>query len=416
MEESPILERMIGEGWHLMTQVLFCPESNMIYDSVGSHEPTLRFQHLPLVDEIAANVPNPAGWGTGMEDCMLNAGSAVEVAIFMARQRPELREEACAFARNILLGMRDCAEVHGVPGYVVRGISWRDGKSCYINSSRDQFTLFVYGVSRWMHCEFATEEDRQLCRRLLVEVGEYCLTHLQEENNCNLLRLDGGRALVSDMINVAPHEAMRLPMLYLGAYDASKDPRFLEAYRKSRVYGLKRTAEMRREYNWWNLELEQMQVSLRFCWDLDPDEESRQELLRLMQQVADFTWERFPEQEDWILGASGSFSQVSRRWNDAKMFLRWETAGAGKSALYDGRLYLKTEELPAFYEPFCMVRAIGNLTLALALTPQWQVPAGFPLRFQRCMAKCDWTTHTSGGVVNFLHGAVMLKEAMKNSQ
>ena len=30
---------------------------------------------LPSPEEVAANFPNPCGWSTGMEDCMLNAGS-----------------------------------------------------------------------------------------------------------------------------------------------------------------------------------------------------------------------------------------------------------------------------------------------------------------------------------------------------
>ncbi|MDD3154387.1 MAG: hypothetical protein PHS41_05920 [Victivallaceae bacterium] len=211
------------------------------------------------------------------------------------------------------------------------------------------------------------------------------------------------------MIHVAPHEALRLPMIYLAAFDATKEPRFLAAYEKFVADGLRRTAEMRREYNWWNLELVQMQISLRLCFDLDPDEGRKQTCLRLMRQVADFSLERFPEQENWILGSSQSFSQVSRRWAKNLQTFRPETLRENSSVLYEGKLYLKCLEPDEFMIPFCMVRAIGNLAVAIALCPDRELPAGFLVRFDRCMDKCDWTTHTSGGCVNYLHGAYLLR-------
>ena len=109
-------KKLPEDAWFLLTKRLFCEKTSLVYDSLSSLRPEKRFEHLPFPEEIVRHVPNPAGWGTGMEDCMLNAGSVLEICILRARVELE-QQETLSFARRILDGMEACATVHGRPGF-----------------------------------------------------------------------------------------------------------------------------------------------------------------------------------------------------------------------------------------------------------------------------------------------------------
>ena len=64
-------------AWKGIREQLFDPRTNLFYDYTTSHDRAQKFRYLPAPEEVAADFPNPCGWGTGMEDCMLNAGSAL---------------------------------------------------------------------------------------------------------------------------------------------------------------------------------------------------------------------------------------------------------------------------------------------------------------------------------------------------
>ena len=120
-------------AWRQIHDILFHPGTGMVYDYVTSHDPNHRFDHLPSPEEIAAGFPNPCGWSTGMEDCALNGGILLDLMRFRGW-------ENSVFAAKIAEGVIRCGTVHGQDGFIARGISPHDGKSCYSNSSRDQFT------------------------------------------------------------------------------------------------------------------------------------------------------------------------------------------------------------------------------------------------------------------------------------
>ena len=111
-------KKLPEDAWFLLTKRLFCEKTSLVYDSLSSLRPEKRFEHLPFPEEIVRHVPNPAGWGTGMEDCMLNAGSVLEICILRARVELEQQQETLAFARRILDGMEACATVHGRPEFL----------------------------------------------------------------------------------------------------------------------------------------------------------------------------------------------------------------------------------------------------------------------------------------------------------
>ncbi len=180
-------------------EVLFHPETELIYDYATSRDPVHRFDHLPAPEEVAADFPNPCGWSTGMEDSMLNAGSMLDV-LRLEREDGDSPETAPAFACRLLHGIHRCATVHGHPGFVARSITPRDGKSCYSNSSRDQFTLAVYGVWRFLRAfPDAPSAEIQRARELLHSIACYCEHTVTAGHEYDLGRLDGGRAIVSKM-------------------------------------------------------------------------------------------------------------------------------------------------------------------------------------------------------------------------
>lgn len=406
--------RQLDNAWFLLEKKLFCEETDLVYDSLSSHDHKHRFDHLPFPEEIVRHVPNPAGWGTGMEDCMLNSGSVIEACILRARHEPEHRTAAIAFARRVIDGMEACATIHGTPGFVARGITWRDKHSCYINSSRDQFTLFVYGLWRFFHCEFADENDRTRIRRLLIAIAAYCERTVRPENENNLLRLDGKPGMVSQMIGIAPHEEFRLPMFYLAAWDVSREEQYLRLYEHHATNALDVTLNMNPQKHWWNLELVQMQISLAVAMKSDPDPKRRGKIRHAMRLTAELSELNFYREEPKMLQFTGSWSQVAVPWYHAwKMTLRPESIHENAPSLYHGLLYLKPWEHEAFMNAFEIMRAIGNLAVGVALCPEYCPAHDFSSRFLRAAEIPEYVNHTSAGVCNILHGYYLLKYGAK---
>ena len=105
------LAKSMNNAWDNVWNRLFSDKTNLFYDFVSSYDYEHRFDHLPTDDEITAQIPNPCGWGTGMEDSMLNAGPILDVIIMRYEQSEEayLRE----LADKVFKGMELCATVHG---------------------------------------------------------------------------------------------------------------------------------------------------------------------------------------------------------------------------------------------------------------------------------------------------------------
>lgn len=403
------VQQKIDDAWRQLRTRLFCEKTGMVYDSLSSLDPEHRFDHLPYPEEIAGHVPNPAGWGTGMEDSMLNAGSVLEACILRARLEPEHRDEALEFARRIIDGMETCATIHGMRGFVARSVSPRDGKSCYINSSRDQFTLFVYGLWRFFCCEFASGDERDRIAGLLADVAAYTERAVRPENENNLLRLDGKPALVSQMLQIEPHEAFRLPMFYLAAWDATGDRHWYELYCRYASHALEETLAMDQRKGWWNLQLVQMQISLAVAAVVDDDPSRQEQIRKAMRITARLSERHFASEEAKILAFHGNWQTTALPWHQAwKMTLREDSLTPEGPALYHGRMYLKPWERQEFMDAFEVMRAIGNLAIGVALDSDYAPAADFRARFDHAASIPDYLNHTSGGICNILHGYYLL--------
>ena len=346
--------------WRYLREELFCPETNLFYDCRTSRDPVLRFEFLPTAEEIAADFPNPCGWSTGMEDCMLNAGSILDTLAL----ENEAGDGDPAFAGRVLDGIFRCTTVHGRPGFVVRGLSPRDGKSCYSNSSRDQFSLAVYGTWRYLRAfPEASDSDRERARFILRSVAEFCEQRITPENDFDLGRLDGGRALVSKLWNCAAHEALRLPMIYAAAFEATSEDRWLVLARRYAAQGteMKRTAGM----------------GLR-------------EFRRILAGAEAF---------------SGDWGGLYGNWRLRPMMLTAQTLSAhGHSAVFGGKTYLNPIPEPACAQPNALLRGFGNALITIYSDDDTTLGEEERARFARVLERIDFSRCSGSGPVQLLHG------------
>ena len=236
------------KAWKSVMKRFFLPKTSLLYDyRTGEGEEGL-IGHLPTPEEIKAMKPCPTGWTAGMEDSVLNGTSLANAGILKWEKtcRNEVREDV----RKLITGLLACAKVSGVPGFLARSISPVDGKSFFPDSSRDQYTQFVFTLWRFCRSDLSTFWDmkdlRKECVEQLKNVAAYAEKCVCEKNGWRLLRTDGERGYVSQMWTGTPdvlddeeslrhsfggisvHEALRLPMFYAAAYDVTKDPHWRE--------------------------------------------------------------------------------------------------------------------------------------------------------------------------------------------
>lgn len=271
----------INASWAYVQQKLFSEKNGMIHDHVVAG----REQDLPTVKEIQSIFPNPCGYSTGMEDGMINGATMLDACLLRYVQEPT--EKIADFARQIVRGQLSCACAANSEGFLPRGISIEDQKSHYPDSSRDQYTMFAFGMHRYVRSSLCTAAERTQIARIGVSIARRAEQNVIPEYGYDMLTDEGRPSLVTVMWgdSLGNHEYLRLPMLYLFAYEISRDLHWLEKYRALRAEAYKKSLPMG-EY-WALYTLQQMQASIRLCYDADPDTEWQRRYLRLMHEVAD---------------------------------------------------------------------------------------------------------------------------------
>ena len=69
----------ISKAERFIADRFFCNDTGLIYDFLVDDGNA--WHHLPSPEDIKKQNPNPCGWGVGMEDSMLNAGSVMDALI-----------------------------------------------------------------------------------------------------------------------------------------------------------------------------------------------------------------------------------------------------------------------------------------------------------------------------------------------
>jgi hypothetical protein len=180
--------------------------------------------------------------------------------------------------------LRLLTSVSGVRGFLARDVH-PDGKSFYLESSRDQYTFAVYGMWSYLNCPLCTAEEKEFLTDTLVAFAEYAEKCVTPENDYHLLRADGGRTMVCKMLYSAPHEWTRLPMIYLVAYKASGNERWLEKYKEIRKLCIDGTYSMQEPCG----AMDQMQISLALLYELDEEEPYRSQYEALALRTTTWT-------------------------------------------------------------------------------------------------------------------------------
>ena len=377
----------------------FLPSLNLFYDYTTGDSFEHRFDHLPRPEEIAAGDPDPCGWGSGMEDCALHAGAMLDTAI---------RCGEFELASRVLIGLESLVVRHGRPGFVARGFSPFAGNLCYPNSSRDQFTLAVFGAWR-AFCSMPSEVERRCAAGILRNISDYCLEIVTAENGFNLGRFDGGPAMVSLMRRgCAPHEALRLPMFHAAAGVATGEPERIVAATAILPEAIAKTLEMRDDGGWWDISLSQFQLSIAVLLECGRFPEAAGTLREVSRKIC-----RLTRRELDILLARGEAdpARLNARmcdWRDCPRRLLVAPAAEG------GRPYLHVTPPREYLMAAGVLRGIGNLLTTLFYGGEAPAPET-GRRISRLLRAVDFPHCGCGGAIQLLQGVSLFPGLVPSS-
>ncbi|MBQ8758132.1 MAG: hypothetical protein IJZ20_00390, partial [Clostridia bacterium] len=255
--------------WKTAFDRFYCPKTKLFYEFVTDRQGKA-WDGLPTVSEIEEAYPNPCGWGTGMEDGVMNNSTAIDVLISAHNIGVTGVEDKI---KEMISGLLSCQFNDKNYGFVARSVSPYDGKSHYIESSRDQYTQFVYSLMRYYSSDLCDDGTKERIRNALVAVSEKCKREVTPENDFHMLREDASVGKVNKMWgDIGAHERLRLPMFYLAAYKASGEDEWQALYKKYRDEALEKSLAFDKDKSRLYCSL-QMMCSLRAVYDYDDDED-----------------------------------------------------------------------------------------------------------------------------------------------
>ena len=230
----------------------------------------------------------PGDYGKGLEDCAILGGVALGglCDAFMVTGDRALADDA----RRIAKGLVNLATVHGVKGFIARGICVEDGKSVCSLSSIDQHTLAVWGLWRYFRSPLADNALRPEIRRVLAEVADRMTEQVTERNDWSFQQAVGRgdtRGICKMRFN-RPHEGMRLSMVYAAAWAVTGAREYRDLYRKYVEEGIAKSMELaaartpqeqaRLRGTMPDYALLQMLVSLELVAAVEPDADRRRRI------------------------------------------------------------------------------------------------------------------------------------------
>ena len=339
---------------------LFYPGTNLIYDLRLTLEPDGLLADLPTPEEVSRNFPNPCSWKTGMENSMLNAGLMLDAVVLQYQKtgNPAMREQA----NKLFQGIKLCATVSGVEGFLARSVCPFDGKSYYFDSSRDQYTHIVYSLFHYLHSDLC--EDKQGVKDILRSFAARAYRNISKDNNYDMLRADGKPGFVSKMWgNLSGHEFLRLPMIYLAAHAVTGEDLWKNLYLELRDEAIERSYTLIDKSNRLFI-YSQMQLSVRLLYELD--EEYREQYSKLMRFVVDTCAPRMVERAELIKAGNMHLDKPFVPWRTLPYVMSFEL-GELEFSIPD-RDKFEDEE----YWPFLDV---ADIIIAMALCPDYEISA-----------------------------------------
>lgn len=404
-------ESALDTAWHRLFTEFRSERTGLIYEHCSDGDAT-RF--LPRPDEIARNEPVATGWNTGMEDGVLNGCPFLLAAM--------ARDDKAAFDKLYPALMR-CATISGKPGFLARSISPFDGKSFYYNSSRDQYTLFVYTMWRVQSSKFAAPEMKEEIRRVLVDIARYTEKCVTAENGYEILRFDGKRGQVSQMWmadpnapatndcwdipvigGVSPHEAERLPMIYAAAFAVSGDKHWRELELRYADAAI-RLAEMGLPSGMPGFTLYQMQASQRLLWECESDPVRKAKYLKLMQDTAKLAANCFGRVKKRLEDLGGDLAVPVGDWRT------WPRVEKCPGGVLNGLPYRSPVRPKAFAEAYECVREAGEQIIVRLLCPGLKLTSEEIQYFRTFVTTSGFEKCNASGIVYPLLADAMLKKS-----
>lgn len=382
--------------WKYLLENLFCEKTGLFYDFIDVENRGAFGKYLPAPEYIEKCIPNPCGWGTGMEDGVINGGCMLEAAI--AAYGAQRDETLLSYAKKFFAGLKTCASVSESEGFLARSVSPADGKSHYIDSSRDQYTHWVSAAAAYYESGLADEAEKAFIREALRAFAARCRKNVTPETGYNLLREDGGRGMVVGMWNVMPHEAMRLPMLYLAAWKIGGAEEFAAEYWKYRDAALEKSEEIDFASCSRVFALNQMQISLRFVYDHDDDAAFRERCLALMRRCAEYGLEKAIAQAEENAMHPERLNDKARPWN--------QTLAAYRGCV-DGYVYyvpagFKITRVPEALQSSWLVRDVGDAAALYTALPGAVYSGELMRAIEKTVAAIDFSKHTSDAPIYLL--------------
>ncbi len=281
----------IREAWRMSFEKLYCEKTKLFYDYLAEDAPDGAISNLPDPETIRLQIPNPCGWGTGMEDSVLNGGIMLEALVTLYQKTRDA--QILPVLHEVFEGFLACATVSDQEGFLARSISPVDGRSHYINSSRDQYTHWVYMSMLLFRSGLATQAEKAAIARVLAGFAGKAEREIRNGAD-EYLREDGQTGMVCRMWGkLEPHEYLRLPMIYLAAWAAGGDEHWYKKYKEYREEAFRLSEAICKpgetDRYLYAYALLQMQYSLRLIYDLEQDREYADRAARLMGFVADFS-------------------------------------------------------------------------------------------------------------------------------
>jgi len=311
------LQTCMAQAWDVSWNRFYSSKTHLFYDYISSYENGQGLAHLPTADEVSRQYPNPCGYGTGMEDCMILGGTMLSTMVdrYDATKDKNLKEDAS----KILDGIKSCAKIPGVPGFVARGICVEDGKSFYINSSRDQYTHCVYGLWKYYRSPLCDVAGKKIIRGILTDIAERMSRNVISENHYDFLRADNKECPlgICRMWNVQAHEAARLPMLYAAAWDVTKNKNYYNLYRHYIYDAIAQSEKIGSNYSGYVYL--QMQYSFDLLYQLERDNVLKDKLKNLMSRVEQMSLKHAVSCEKELRATNkDSLAMLGSDWRQAK--------------------------------------------------------------------------------------------------
>lgn len=396
------------KAWRFSWENFFCVKTNLFYDYLAKDFDDALTGHLPDVYAINKQIPNPCGWGTGMEDSTLSAGSMLDavVARYNATHDPEMKHLADKIFKGMMLCVADLES-----GFIARSVSPIDDKSFYYDTSRDQFTHWVYGALRLFNSKLASDTQKGDIKKVIVAIAKRLERNVVPENNYNLLRFDGKESIAGKMWgDLGRHEYFRLPFFYASAWYVSSDSHWFELYMKYRDEAFDKMCDGfdPKSYGLRCYPVLQMQYSLRAVYDIEPDFEFKSKIKAFMTFVADY-YKEFTVSESKRICAEineAYYYYQYKAWNQVEMRFN--------GVIGDREYYNPAQSERADNKGFYYIRNVGEAVSILAICPNFRFGNEQCEALQHLSDSIDYERICNYSPMLLACGFWLLKEAERN--